>query len=150
MGGYVWRIAKHSVDATCAVGVLSVEAQKVIHTGHEGAVWVDDELTETDIALIVSTYNMDTDYPGQTATVSWFPPPHAYESGHTRDGFVHWTDYREQGYQLRLRQYAEGKKGPMNVGSWRKSLHGDKKVQRWKGTLERDSKEWIDNYKRKA
>ncbi|KAH9475823.1 hypothetical protein JR316_0011383 [Psilocybe cubensis] len=134
MGGIVGRIAKEYLSTESVLQGPSVELLRngrgyVANPEAELLAYCDDGLTEHDIAIIIGSYSLMTDFKNQVGVKSWFPPPAVWnEIDRNGIGWLEWTERNEYWYQTRLELIRNGKAQPLTLQDW-KSLLKNKPVR---------------------
>ncbi|KAH9477530.1 hypothetical protein JR316_0009750 [Psilocybe cubensis] len=134
MGGIVGRIAKEYLSTESVLQGPSVELLRngrgyVANPEAELLAYCNDGLTEHDIAIIIGSYSLMTDFKNQVGVKSWFPPPAVWNEI-DRNGieWLEWTERNEYWYQTRLELIRNGKAQPLTLQDW-KSLLKNKPVR---------------------
>lgn len=133
-GGYVWRIASNVIRLEDITDGPTKTAQ--MRFEHGGTLYYDDELTSTEVLMIIGTYDILEEGTNYSARVSWWPPPDLWDEESTGENYGVWSEYNEAGYHARLRKIREGTAKPLSRSEWKKQIRGIGPCQKWRKSLQ--------------
>lgn len=141
-GGYVWRLAANTIRVDDVLDGPSKTS--LLRFEHEGFLYYDDQLTASEILLIIGSYELWDNHTVPT-TVSWWPPPDLWDDASCGENYGVWTDWNESGYHARLRKIREGTARPLNRGDWKKQLRGAAHPRKWRASLHKRAEGHLSN-----
>ncbi|KJA21984.1 hypothetical protein HYPSUDRAFT_202479 [Hypholoma sublateritium FD-334 SS-4] len=112
-GGYLWRAAVSVVSFNKVLdgpSGRSIDPTKMfVVTLPDGKRYIDDALTETEIALLLGVYQCQTGHGDQVALTSWCPLLNVYNGSGLCYG--RWTTFNESLYSQQVEKYLSWIKG---------------------------------------
>ncbi|KAF6748186.1 hypothetical protein DFP72DRAFT_1074660 [Ephemerocybe angulata] len=140
-GGFVWRVCWASLGGSSTYRGPTSCPSLILTMSESATHFYDDDLTETELDLILGTYRMASANGKDTYTRSWWPPVNVFEG--CGEDYGRWTDYREQGFQDRLDDIEKGAAGPLKAKEWKAKLKGTREQRQWRKTLIEQSTQFI-------
>ncbi|KAF7796983.1 hypothetical protein EIP86_008172 [Pleurotus ostreatoroseus] len=132
-GGIVWRLALEVLGEEAATMALTSPEEYKFGVNVGDRYLVDDELTESELDVIVGVYHVATSQRAfandtDSSIVSWWPRHASWQNSNYNLG--HWTWKAELWFRNRRKDILEGSAKPMNQGRWRRALKGNSNTGR--------------------
>ncbi|KAF8056263.1 hypothetical protein FPV67DRAFT_1401732, partial [Lyophyllum atratum] len=151
-GGFVWRLAVLGIsiisvfDGPSGWNELAADSDTMFSAKDitTGEVFLDDQLTNTELDLICGAYICDMAINNQVAIKSWYPLPSTFDK--CGENYGRWTSHSEEGFQRRTNEIhdgGEGGRGPLNASKWRDLMTGMRDVRYVNENLERWCAEFL-------
>lgn len=136
-GGLLWRLA---IECLAPDSVLDGPGEFAYDYGigftfcdHNGAVYVEDNLTDAEVRCIIGTYVREPAERGNIhgfAYPSWWPDPVRFEESSVHFGW--WSPISERWYRKTRAEYRSGVRSPRTATEWRASIRNrDKRARRF-------------------
>lgn len=145
-GGMIWRIAYSFVGLEPVLKGPTYRQGLVLQNDLNSDLYVDDDLTPTELRLIVGTYKCWTGLGTQTTLKSWWPPVEAFEGPKCGENYGVWNDFRERWYEERRSKILAGQAQPLTTDDWKRKLKGRKEVTNWKKRAHREAGDFLSKY----
>lgn len=145
-GGVVWRIAYPFVGLEPVLRGPTYQQGWVTQDDHNEDLYIDDDLTPTELKLIVGTYKCWTGLGAQTTLKSWWPPVEAFEGPKCGENYGVWNDFRERWYEDRRSKLLAGKVQPLTTEEWKKTMKGRREITSWKKNVHAEATEFLSKH----
>ncbi|KAF9038168.1 hypothetical protein BJ165DRAFT_1408076 [Panaeolus papilionaceus] len=132
-GGLIARIARQYLTFDAIANGPSSEV-RVHHEGQifsserPGLVYMDDDLSDYEVQLLIGTYRMETAQANQLKLVSWLPPLTAWYESRNKNDWTQWTEVDEELFLLVITEIEQGLQ-PKSRNDWRSWIRAKRTIR---------------------
>ncbi|KAF9030786.1 hypothetical protein BJ165DRAFT_1535620 [Panaeolus papilionaceus] len=96
----------------------------IFESEQEGFKYMDDRLTDKDVAILIGSYHIETRQANQLSIASWLPPPSAFYEQTKTNYWTYWSPVDSDILDLIFRDIENGVGRPKSKRDWRKWVWG--------------------------